>query len=145
MGDDCISKVRVHMLEDYDVTSCYDVINTADTFVLDRTWSKMNSSLVGQLGITYVNVTTHMMACEDPFHIAMYHLGTDTASQFCNKVFKPNIPCKMLHHQVIDRDYTQCQFECNCQHNECEDQDVIYLKAANPKEGGLCDITMLPY
>ena len=142
IGDDCISKVRVAMLEDYDVTSCYDVINTADTFVLDRKASVEDPANLGTQGITLVNISTFDMPCGDNFHISMYQKGQIVAK--CGPISKHRVHCAVLTQIEFKDKYTQCTYECSCQHNDCQDPDVIYLSVRNPEEGGLCDITMLP-
>ena len=128
------------MLEDYDVTSCYDVMNTLDTFVLDRRSSVL--SIVGQEGITLVNVTSHNMDCSDRFHISLYQ--ENSVSEECGPLPHAHIHCEMLDHIKIKENYTQCLFECDCKTNDCKNKDIIFLRVSHPLEGGLCDITMTP-
>ena len=142
MEDDCISKVRVATLEDYDVTSCYDVINTADTFVLDRRGAQNNISNIDQLAKTQVNITTYNMKCSDSFHFVLYQeqfKSTDCGSE--NGLYDKAY-CTILSDKTIEEQYTQCMFECNCPPELCPNLDILYLRVSHPMEGGLCDITM---
>ena len=140
MGDDCISKVRVAMLEDYDVTSCYDVNNTTDTFVLNGRAAMEDPTMLGQHVTTFLNITTYNMDCSDTFHVSVYHRGVMMG---CGPESQGRVPCAVRTHSMIGGGYSECEFVCDCKHNACEDHHVLYLTVAHPGEGGLCDITMM--
>ena len=142
MGEDCLSKVRVGMLEDFDINSCYDVVITADTFVLNRIASVIDASHLGHQSITYVNITTYNMPCNDIFHVSLYQEGSDLTS--CGPVPTYRVHCSVLTQTDLHSGYTQCHYECDCANNDCWDEDVIYLKVRHPQQGGLCDVTVAP-
>ena len=140
MEDDCIAQSRVAMLEDYDVTSCYDIINTEDTFVLDRRYAVIDKNDVGNLGITHVNITTYNMPCGERFHVEVYVKGLLLA---CGPTEK-RVHCGIISQSEIIPKYTQCVYKCDCHTISCSDYNIIYMKVRHPLEGGLCDITMVP-
>ena len=126
------------MLEDYDVTTCYDVINTAETLVLDRSEAVENPLVWAEQGITMVNITTYNMDCSDRFHVALYQEHRSHTE--CGT----HIHCEVFMKINITEHYSQCVFECNCETSDCLNNDIIHLRVSNPFEGGLCDITMTP-
>ena len=139
IGDDCISKARVAMLEDYDVTSCYDIINTSDTIILDRRMAVNNIIQFEFATSTRVNVTTYNMNCNDSFYLSLYHRDwNDTCGSESIR------HCVLLNLTEIHTYYTLCEFECSCRDFACANPDVIFLKVSHPMEGGLCDITVAP-
>ena len=142
MRDDCLSRVRVAMLVDYDVTSCYDIINTKTTFTLDLNNSVLESASNDE---TIVSITTKTMPCGDKFHINVYQ--QPYWSNPCKVI--PNV-CTLISEQDIDvayhnNQFYKCDFLCSCKTSDCPHPHLVYIEAAHPKLGGVCDVTTEPY
>ena len=138
MADDCISTVTVAVLEDHDITSCYDIIKTSETLVLN-TASAIGNMASDDDANTVVNITTRQMDCSDPFYVSVYQMEDELK---CGPTERQSVSCILRYSSAMYGEYSHCTFVCDCIRNNCSNNNVIYIQASNPIRGELCDITV---